>query len=127
MDSTLSDLQQQRDQALEQMRSIDRLRRGFLSRQFFKRQRDGQTVTQGPYFVLQSFLKGKKRSERVPAERAVAVGEEVQNYQRFQALAERFVELTEQITRLTATTPDSKKNSSHRKSPPSASGKPKRS
>jgi hypothetical protein len=127
MDASLSDLQQQRDQALEQMRSIDRLRRGFLSRQFFKRQRGGQTVTQGPYFVLQSFLNGKKRSERVPAEQAAAVGEEVQNYQRFQALAERFVELTEQITRLAAETKDSKKNSRRRKLPPSVSGKPKRS
>jgi hypothetical protein len=127
MDSPLADLQQQRDQALDQMRSIDRLRRGFLSRQFFKRQRGGQTVTQGPYFVLQSFLNGKKRSERVAAEQAVTVGEEVENYQRFQLLAKRFVELTEQITRMAAVTPDSKKNSRRRKLPPSASGKPRRS
>jgi len=51
----------------------------------------------------------------------------VQNYQRFQALAERFVQLTEQITRLSAETKDSKKNSSRRKLPPNVSGKPKRS
>ena len=127
MDPSLSDLQQQRDLALEQIRSIDRLRRGFLSRQFFKRQRGGETVTQGPYFVLQSFLHGKKRSERVPAAAAATVGKEVENYQRFQALAERFVQLTEQITRLAAATQDSKKNFRRRKLPPSASGKPKRS
>ena len=114
MDSSLSDLQQQRDQALEQIRSIDRLRRGFLSRQFFKRQRGGETVTQGPYFVLQSFLHGKKRSERVPAAAAAAVGKEVENYQRFQALAERFAQLTEQITRL-GDQPERKKNSGRRK------------
>jgi hypothetical protein len=115
MNVSLSDLQQQRDQALEQIRSIDRLRRGFLSRQFFKRQRGGETITQGPYFVLQSFLNGKKRSERVPAAAAAAVGQEVENYQRFQVLAERFVQLTEQITRLDTVTPDSKKNSRRRK------------
>lgn len=127
MNSSLSDLEQQREQTLEQMRSIDRLRRGFLSRQFFKRKRGSETVMQGPYFVLQSFLNGKKRSERVPAAAATAVGQQVENYQRFQALAERFVQLTEQITRLAAEPQDSKENSRRRKLPPSASGKPKRS
>lgn len=108
-------LESEREQILEEMRSIDRLRRGFLSEQFFKRQQAGQTITRGPYYVLQSFFNGKKRSERVPAEQASSVGREVQNYNRFQELAERFVTLTEQTTRLAAEGKDSKKNSRRRK------------
>jgi hypothetical protein len=120
-------LKEQRERVLGQMRSIDRLRRGFLSRQFFKRQRAGQTVTRGPYFVLQSFFNGKKHSERVPADQAAVVGKEVENHRRFQALAERFVDLTEQITRLGAEAPDSKKNSRRKNLPTNGSERPKRS
>ena len=118
-------LQQQREHVLEQMRSIDRLRRGSLSCQFFKQRRGGKICSHGPYFVLQSLLRGEKKSQRIPADQATKVGEEVKNYQRFQELAEQFITLTDRITQLAEGQPDSKKNSSRRKSPTNDSGKPK--
>ena len=127
MNSSLTALEQQRDAVLEEMRTIDRLRRGSLSQHFLKKHQGGQTVTHGPYFVLQGYLRGKKFSRHISAEQATQVGAEVKNYQRFQALAERFVTLTDQATQLSSATPESKKNSSRRKSPPNDSGKPKRS
>jgi hypothetical protein len=127
MNPSLTSLEEQREQVLEQMRSIDRLHRGTLSQHFLRRQRGGKTVTHGPYFVLQGYFQGKKFSRHVPAEKAAEVGQHVENYQRFQALAGRFVTLTEQITRLAEGGPQSKKNSSSRKSPTNASGRPKRS
>ena len=109
------------------MRTIDRLRRGTLSQHYLKKQQGGQTITHGPYFVLQGYLRGKKFSRHIPAEQATQVEADVKNYQRFQMLAERFVTLTDQITQLSGATPESKKNSRRRKSPTDSSRKRKRS
>jgi hypothetical protein len=125
MTPSLDSLEQQRAAVLEEMRSIDRLRRGTLSQHFLKKKRAGQTVTHGPYFILQGFLRGKKFAQHISAEEAPQVALDVKNYQHFQTLAERFIALTDQITRLSGATEQSKKNSSRRKSPTSASGKPK--
>jgi hypothetical protein len=120
-------LEEQREQLLEQMRSIQRLRRGCFRRQFFKLEQAGRTVTRGPYYLLQGFIKGRKFAERVCAEAAERVSQQVQNYKRFQELADRFVTVTDQITRLADQSSGSKKNSRPKRSPPSASGRPKAS
>ena len=125
MQPNIDQLLQQREQVLQAMRSIDRLRRGCLSRQFLKQRRRGKSVSAGPYFLLQGFLRGKKFSQRVPAQQANEVQQQVANYRRFQSLAEEFVTLTDQITRGEAEGTDSKKNSSRRRSPTSDSAKPK--
>ena len=114
MDSTGAALLQQREQVLEEMRAIDRLRRGAFSRHFLHRRKSGKIHTHGPYFVLQGYLRGQKFSEHIAAEQAARVAVDVENYQRFQALAERFVTLTDEMTRL-EDQPDSKKNSRRRK------------
>jgi hypothetical protein len=114
MDSKGADLHQQREEVLEQMRAIDRLRRGAFSQHFLRRRKSGKTHTHGPYFVLQGYLRGQKFSQHIPAEQAARVAVDVENYQRFQALAERFVTLTDEMTRL-EDQPDSKKNSRRRK------------
>ena len=65
-------LRQKRDRVLQDMQTIDRLRRGTLSQQFFK-PFPGQTEKRGPYFILQGYFQGKKFSERVSAEQAPRV------------------------------------------------------
>jgi len=95
MHSSPTVLLQQRAELLEQMKAIDSLRRGSLSRQFFKYQQDGQTLERGPYFLLQGFFQGKKFAERIPGEQASVVEKQVENYQRFQALAERFLDVSD--------------------------------
>ena len=114
MPPSSSTLQQQREHVLEQMRALDTLRRGTLSEQFFKYQQAGKTLRRGPYFLLQGFFRGKKFAERIAADKAGQVAQQVENYRRFQALAERFVTLTDELTRL-ADQPESKKNSGRRK------------
>jgi hypothetical protein len=123
MNISLSQLEERREQILQQIQSIDRLRRGSLSRQFFKKRRADAKAPQGPYYVLQGYIHGQKFSERVPAEQAPQIEPLVANYQRFEALAEEFVSVTDQITRLSQAAPDAKKNS-RPKSGRSASGKP---
>ncbi len=116
-------LLQQRQALLAQMQAIDRLRRGSLSQQFFK-SRHRQSPRRGPYYLLQGFFRGKKFSARVPQDQAAQVEQDVANYRRFQALAEDYVTVSDQITRLQDPSDGSKKNSSRRRSPTNSSRKP---
>lgn len=116
MKPTLPELRRQREQVLHQIQTIDRLRRGTLSEQFFVKKRAGKTIRQGPYYVLQCYLKGAKCSERIPADQAQQAKTAVANYQRFQQLAEQFVQITDQITRWEEGPSDAKKNSKPRRS-----------
>jgi hypothetical protein len=125
MQTNLDCLRHQRDLLLQQMQAIDRLRRGCLSQQFFRSAQGRPPHPRGPYYVLQGYFHGQKFSERIPADQAQQVQQDVANYRRFQELAEQFVSLTDQITRLQDQGPDSKKNSSRRKSTPSNFAKPK--
>ena len=124
MKLNLDDLLQQRQSILLQMQSIDRLRRGSLSKQFFKSRPPATAAPRGPYYVLQGFFHGKKFSERIAPDQAAQVEQEVANYRRFQTLAEDYVTVSDQITRLPEQSQDSKKNSSRRRSPRSSSKKP---
>ena len=123
MKLSVLELRRKREQILEQIQAIDRLRRGSLSEQFFTRKVQGREVRQGPYFVLQCYLKGCKCSERIPAEQAEQTKLEVANYQRFQALAEEFVQVTDRITQLENGHTHAKKNSKRRRLPKSSSEK----
>ena len=92
-------LDQKRQAILQQMQTIKRLRRGSFSEQLLYRKKGSEITTYGPYFVLQGFRQGQKFSERISAEAAAQVAHDVQNYQRFQHLAEQLVEVTDQLTR----------------------------
>lgn len=124
MKPNLEDLLQQRQTILLQMQSIDRLRRGSLSKQFFKARPPAPAQRQGPYYVLQGFFHGKKFSERIAPDQAAQVEQDVENYRRFQNLAEEYVTVSDQITRLPEQSPDSKKNSRRRRLPRGSSKKP---
>jgi hypothetical protein len=114
MNNTFAQLEQRREQILQQMQAIDRLRRGTLSCQFFKQPRSTTKVQQGPYYVLQGYIQGQKFSERVPAAQAPQIEPLVANYKRFESLAQEFVSITDQLTRLSQAVPESKKNSGKR-------------
>ncbi len=124
MPDQLDSLLQKRQILLQEMQTIDRLRRGSLSKQFFKAA-PGHSGQRGPYFVLQGFFHGKKFSQRIPTEQAAQVQEQVDNYRRFQVLAEEYVTLSDELTRLEGQGAGSKKNSSRKKSRRNNSSKPK--
>jgi hypothetical protein len=119
----LDSLLQKRELIFKEMQAIDCLRRGSLSKQFFK-SGPGQPA-RGPYFVLQGFFQGKKFSERVPTAEAPEVQQQVDNYRQFQKLAEDYVTLSDQITRMGSSNLESKKNFSPRKPPTNSSRKPR--
>lgn len=125
MPTKIDQLAADREVLLAKLQSIDRLRRGSLSRQVYAKKRAGQDHTQGPYFLLQGFHKGKKFSQRVPAAQAEELEQQVNNFKRFQELADQCVSVTDQITQLAQGQPESKKNSSGQKSSRRASKRPK--
>lgn len=124
MKPDLDALRQQQQSLLQQMQDIDRLRRGSLSRQFFPAA-GPRGARRGPYYILQGFLGGKKFSERVPQDQAPQVQQDVDHYRRFQALAEDYVTVTDQLTRAQDAHPGAKKNFSPRKSLTPSSAKPR--
>jgi hypothetical protein len=91
-------VQQERARILEEMAHIDHLIRGHVSRQTYQKKRGAETLTQGPYFLLQRRENGKNNCQRVGAEELEAITTGVDAYARFQELAQRYALLTEQMT-----------------------------
>ena len=114
----MTEARKQQAKLLQEMGTISRMRRGHLTEQYNRKNApDGTERRWGPYYTLQAWVGGKNRSERIPAEVAPQVRQELENYAAFTDLSERYVELAEGIAK--AEMPDSKKK--HRRSkPPSA-------
>jgi hypothetical protein len=91
-------LQQERAQILQQMGGIDSMIRGHLSQQTYQRKSAGRVITQGPYHLLQRHENGKNNCQRISSEELPLISQAVQGHARFQQLARRYAELTEQAT-----------------------------
>jgi hypothetical protein len=91
-------LQQERARILEQIAQIDQMIRGHLSQQTYQLQRQGQTVTQGPYYLLQRRENGKNNCQRVSGAELQVIVQGVEAHKRFTALTERYAALTERMT-----------------------------
>lgn len=91
-------LQQERSRILEEMACIDHMIRGHVSEQTYQVKRGGQIVTQGPYYLLQRRQDGKNNCQRLGPDELPSIVTSVEAYQRFQRLAARYADLTEQMT-----------------------------
>ena len=79
------------------MAEIDRMQRGSLSEQFFKRMKDGREVIHGPYYVLQHRDKGKHCSQRVPVKNLAPVRSAIEGRERFEKLAQGGMGTAQQV------------------------------
>ena len=110
---TDTQIKNRREDILEEIRSIRRLKRGQLTEHVLRRQAaDGSIQERGPYHTVQRWVKGRNYSQRVPAERLAEVREAIGGYQRLKALTEEFAELTEILTERSGPLLPAKKNSS---------------
>jgi len=91
-------IQQERSRILEEMARLDRMIRGHVSAQTYQVKRGDQVRTQGPYFLLQRREAGKNNCQRVGPDELESIVSAVEAYHRFQTLAARYAELTEQMT-----------------------------
>ena len=84
--------QQRRQEILNEMSTVTRMERGTLCVQ-----------SRGPgspcFYKLQRWHRGKNQTRYVPALQVPALQEALAGYQRFQELAEEFIELTVAMTR----------------------------
>lgn len=86
--------EQKRDEILQQMRQIERLRQGTLSEQYYAM---GEK-RQGPYYVLQGYQAGKHWSTRVAKDQVDRVRADLEGHARFEELRRAFVEVTQTAT-----------------------------
>ena len=100
----------QREHLLEQMRAIEEMERGALAEEYRVRTVHGVEVKAGPYFKLQEWKEGRNQSRRVSPEQAAALRPAIAGRQRFEELADQFIDLTVAATHAEAATPESKKN-----------------
>lgn len=101
---------------LEDMSRISRMRRGHLTEQYNRKKApDGTERRWGPYYTLQAWMDGKNRSERIPAEVAPQVRQDLENYVAFTKLCKHYVEVAEGIAK--ADVVDSKKKPRRSKPP----------
>lgn len=114
----MKETRKQQAQILEEMGTISRMRRGHLTEQYNRKKApDGSERRWGPYYTLQAWVEGKNRSERVSAELAPQVRQDLDNYAAFTALCERYVAVAEDVAKIEVV--DSKKKPK-RSRPPSA-------
>jgi hypothetical protein len=110
----------QQTEILQEMGRITRMRKGHLTEQYNrKKDPDGAERHWGPYYTLQAWMGGKNRSERIRADVAPQVRQDLQNYAAFTKLSEQYVEVSEAVAKADVT--DSKKKS--RPSRPRSAGK----
>ena len=91
-------LEAKRQEILEQMSAITRMRRGTVNEQYFEvGQKDGSAIRRGPYFLYSRTEKGKSFSQRVTLEEVDRYQEETDNCRRFKELSSRCVMICEEL------------------------------
>lgn len=95
-------IERRRNALLEEMAAIRSLERATLSKQMLRVKHKGkkEPVLRGPYYVLARWENGKTQSRRVRAEELERLQRDVANHERFMALCEEFMELTQRLGEL---------------------------
>jgi len=90
-------LEERKSVALDRLMAIDAARRGQLSRQYYARKRaDGGSKKQGPYYVWQRYVKGQKRSVRVPRDQVARVEAELERGEEVDGILDELWDILEQ-------------------------------
>lgn len=111
--------QRKREEILEAIRQIERLRQGTISEQYYG---SGET-RQGPYYVLQGYVDGKHWSKRIRRDQLEQVRADLEAGVHFSELCRQYAQVTEAVT-IKADDPVEKKRSMTRSRPASAKPNP---
>ena len=102
MNESLRHVRQRRKELLTELASLEQMRRGSLTPQYFEATRnDGSTVRRGPYMLYTSKKKGKTVSRRITdPELVLRYEEQIKAFRRFETLANELVRVGEKISDL---------------------------
>lgn len=90
-------LSQRRQAALDELMAIGTARRGQLSEQYYERKAsNGKIHRQGPYYVWQRWVRGRKHSVRVPKETISQVKADLERGRQAQAVFDKLFDLMEE-------------------------------
>jgi hypothetical protein len=90
-------LEQRREEMLDQLRAMDGARRGQVSEQYFSRKTaKGESSRQGPYYVWQRWVKGKKVSMRIKPEDVERVKADLEKGRAVEEIFETYFALLEE-------------------------------
>ena len=92
-------LLEKKNELLDQIAQLGALRRGQLSEQYYKKKNaKGETIRTGPYYVWQAWVKGKKRSIRIPKDDVQTVLKEMEVHKQYKQLCDELADVMEQIS-----------------------------
>ncbi len=95
----LEELIRRREEILEEISSIERLKRGTVNEQYLKVPRkNGDVVLKGPYYVLSKNINGKTKSQRIKRDKLETIKKDVAAYHEYTDLSNELVRVTEEIT-----------------------------
>ena len=97
--SKIDALRTQRDEILEELKSLEQMRRGSVVEQVYESAgKDGKKVRRGPYLLYSFKEKGKTVSRRVKDPKLkVRYEEQIDAFRRFQDLTAQLVRIGEQM------------------------------
>lgn len=89
-------LEERKSVALDRLMAIDAARRGQLSQQYYRgKTAGGRSKKQGPYYVWQRYVKGQKRSVRVPRDQVARVEAELERGEEVDAILDELWDVLE--------------------------------
>jgi len=95
----MATLLEKKNELLDQIAQLGTLRRGQISEQYYKRTNaKGEMVRTGPYYVWQAWVKGKKRSSRIPKDDVQTVRKEMEAHKQYKELCEELADVMEQMS-----------------------------
>lgn len=90
---------EKKSELLDQIAQLGTLRRGQISEQYYKKTNaKGEVTRTGPYYVWQAWVKGEKRSIRVPKDEVQTVRKEIETNKKYKQLCEELADVMEQMS-----------------------------
>ena len=90
-------LTERKQEVLEKLMAIGTARRGQLSEQYYESKgSDGKVRRQGPYYVWQRWVNGRKHSMRIPKSMVKQVKEDLERGRQVQVLLDTLFSLMEE-------------------------------
>jgi hypothetical protein len=98
--SLISALSARRSKIIEEISELQTMRKGVLNATYQKvAHKDGEIAIKGPYYVLtRKGNGGKTATKSIPAEDVPRIRQEVDNYKKFRALSDEFVNVCEELS-----------------------------